>query len=75
MTGPLEPFAVGFAAALRVDGYTARGTTGQLQLMAHLSRWLTKEHLGVASLTGPVIERFVVARRAAGYAQFRSSRA
>jgi integrase/recombinase XerD len=38
VTGPLEPFAVGFAAALRVDGYTARGTIGQPQLMAHLSR-------------------------------------
>ena len=36
VTGPLEPFSVGFAAALRVDGYTARGVTAQLQLMAHL---------------------------------------
>lgn len=75
VTGPLETFAVGFAAVLRVDGYTARGITGQLQLMAHLSRWLAEEQLGVASLTGAVVERFVAARRAAGYAQFRSPRA
>lgn len=75
VTGPLETFAVGFAAVLRVDGYTARGITGQLQLMAHLSRWLAQEQLGVASLTGTVVERFVAARRAAGYAQFRSRRA
>jgi integrase/recombinase XerD len=75
VTGPLEPFVVGFATALRVEGYTARGITGQLQLMAHLSRWLAEEHLGVASLAGPVVERFVAARRAAGYAQFRSPRA
>jgi site-specific recombinase XerD len=75
VTGPLEPFVVGFAAALHVDGYSARGTAGQLQLMAHLSRWLAQEYLGVASLTGAVVERFVVARRGAGYAQFRSPRA
>jgi integrase/recombinase XerD len=43
--------------------------------MAHLSRWLTEEHLGVASLAGPVLERFVAARRAAGYAQFHTPRA
>jgi hypothetical protein len=43
VTSPLEPFAVGFAAVLRVDGYTARGITGQLQLMAHLSRWLAND--------------------------------
>lgn len=74
-TGPLEPFAVGFADALRTSGYTARGISGQLYLMAHLSRWLAEEHLGVASLTGPVVERFMAARRVAGYAQFRSPRA
>lgn len=75
VTGPLEPFAVGLADALRTSGYTARGISGQLYLVAHLSRWLAEEHLGVANLTGPVVERFVVARRAAGYAQFRSPRA
>ncbi len=75
VTGPLEPFAIGLADALRTSGYTARGISGQLYLMAHLSRWLAEDHLGVASLTGPVVERFVVARRAAGYAQFRSPRA
>jgi hypothetical protein len=78
VTVPREPFAVGFAAALRVDGYTARGISGQLYLMAHLSRWLAEEHLGSASLTGPVVERFVVARRALGMPSFvrlgRSSR-
>jgi len=75
VTGPLEQFTDGFATALRLQGYTARGTTGQLYLMAHLSRWLAAECLGVKDLAGTVVERFVAARRAAGYAQFRSPRA
>ena len=75
VTGPLDPFVVGFGAALRAQGYKPRGIAGQLRLMAHLSRWLAEEDLGAPSLTGPVVERFVAARRAAGYAQFRSPRA
>jgi integrase/recombinase XerD len=43
--------------------------------MAHLSRWLDEENLDVASLTGAVVERFMVARRAAGYKQWLSLRA
>lgn len=75
VTGPLEQLTDGFATALRLKGYTERGISGQLYLMAHLSRWLAEERLGVASLTSPVIDRFVAARRADGYAQFRSPRA
>ena len=73
--GPLESFAVGFAAELSVQGYRGQGIGHQLRLMAHLSRWLAEENLEVASLTGAVVERFLVARSAAGYKQWLSSRA
>lgn len=63
-TGPLRPFASGLAAELTELGYTATSATVQLQLAAHLSRWLESQHLGPDDLTGPVIERFLVVRRA-----------
>jgi integrase/recombinase XerD len=75
VTGPLGPFAVGFAAELSVQGYRGQGIGHQLRLVAHLSRWLAEEDLEVASLTGVVVERFMVARRAAGYKQWLSPRA
>src|SRR5687767_10380808 len=62
-TGPLRPFASGLAAELTELGYTATSATVQLQLAAHLSRWLESQHLGPDDLTGPVIERFLVVRR------------
>ena len=36
-------------------------------LAAHLSRWLAAAGLGTAALTGPVVEAYLAARRAAGY--------
>jgi hypothetical protein len=75
VAGPLEPFAVGFAGELGVQGYRPQGVEHQLRLMAHLSRWLAEENLEVAGLTGTVVGRFMVARRAAGYKGWCSSRA
>jgi hypothetical protein len=75
VTGPLELFAVGFAGELSVQGYRGQGMGHQLRLMAHLSRWLAEENLEVASLTGAVAARFMVARRAAGYKGWLSLRA
>src|SRR4051812_41987319 len=64
LSGPLEPFAVGFAAELSRRGYAGDSVVLQLQLMAHLSRWLESERLGVAELrSAALIERFVAARR------------
>jgi integrase/recombinase XerD len=37
-------------------------------LVAHLSRWLESEGVDARSLTSEVVERFLAARRAAGYA-------
>jgi len=44
-------------------GYTSTSATVQLQLAAHLSRWLQARALGPDGLTGPVIAEFLVERR------------
>lgn len=62
-TGPLARFASGFADELAVLGYTTTSATAQMLLAAHLSRWLESQHMGPGDLTGPVIERFLAARR------------
>ena len=67
ISGPLEPFAAGFAAELERLGYRRTPATFQLQFMAHASRWLDRERLGPAGLMGEVVERFLEERRAAGY--------
>jgi site-specific recombinase XerD len=46
-----------------------------MRLTANLSRWLESEGLDAAALTPRVVEEFMAARRAAGYVDFRSSRA
>jgi integrase/recombinase XerD len=64
-TGPLSRFAAGLAEELVRLGYTATSAVGVLQLAAHLSRWLDSEDVGLGDVSGPVIERFLAARRAA----------
>jgi len=63
-TGPLTPFAPGFAEELARLGYTTTSATMQMHLAAHLSRWLEAHDLGPGDLEGPVLERFLAARRA-----------
>lgn len=75
VVGPLEPFAEGFAAELARQGYTVDTMRQQLGLVAHLSRWMAAGGLDVAELAPQVVERYVDARRAAGYRQFRSVKA
>jgi len=64
--GPLEQYAPGFRSWLLGRGYTPLTTVPQLQLMAHVSRWLEREGLTAAGLTGQEAARFLAARRAAG---------
>jgi integrase/recombinase XerD len=64
--GPLEQYAPGFRAWLLDKGYTPLTTVPQLQLMAHVSRWLEREGLTAGGLTGQEAGRFLAARRAAG---------
>jgi site-specific recombinase XerD len=64
VTGPLLPFASGLTAELATLGYTNTSATVQLQLAAHLSRWLESEGIGPANLSAEVLERFLAVRRA-----------
>ena len=75
VSGPLEVFAAGFAAELARVGYRRTPATFQLQLMAHASRWLHGEGFGAGELTSDVVERFLAARRAAGYTNYVTARA
>ena len=65
VSGPLEPFAAGFAEELTRHGYRPRPLVLHLRLMADASRWLTEAHLNVSGLAIQA-ERFLNARRAAG---------
>jgi integrase/recombinase XerD len=73
--GPLEDFAAGFAMELQAVGYRRVPVVFQLQLMAHASRWLEEQGLGAGALTSEEVERFMAARRAAGYANHVTARA
>ena len=74
IAGPLVPFAAGFSGELARLGYTALSARLQLQLMAHVSRWLASERLAAAALTPAAVDRFLAARRAAGYANHRTAK-
>ena len=45
-TGPLTPFASGLSVELAALGYARTSAANQLQLAAHLSRWLGASGLG-----------------------------
>ncbi len=75
VTGPLQQYAPGFVAELARLGYTANSASGQMFVMAHMSRWLAGEGLDAAGLTPRVTERFLAARRAAGYTLYLSPKA
>lgn len=75
VVGPLERFASGFLKRLVSVGYTADSSTFQLRLMAHLSCWLLREDLGLEALSSSEVERFLVARGAAGYTTYLSPKA
>jgi len=59
----LAPFAAGFVVELVGRGYRPRSARGQLELMAHLSRWLAERGLEPGELTQETAERFLAVRR------------
>lgn len=67
-SGPLAPVADSFAGQLAALGYVSSGLAGQLALFAHLDRWLGAAGLGIANLTPEVLDQFLQARAADGYA-------
>ena len=72
VAGPLEPYAAGFAVELERQGYALGVAEKQVGLAAHLSRWLAEAGVEPGGLTVQVAERYASARRAAGYASYRS---
>lgn len=74
VTGPLAGYALGFREELLRIGYSERSARDGVYLLAHLSRWLIEEGLDLASLTAREQERFLAARRNAGYRRPRSAR-
>ncbi len=75
VSGPLESFARGFARSLIQQGYTPTSATFHLRLMAHLSHWLADERLDVQEFCATDVDRFLRARRDAGYTQYLSPKA
>jgi site-specific recombinase XerD len=56
-------------------GFKPSSARLQMQVAAHLSRWLAQAGLGAAALDGPVTDRYLAARRAAGYTAYLTLRA
>lgn len=76
-SGPLEPYAEGFADELARQGYKpVTGIRGQLFLVSHLSRWLAEQDLEPSARNLPeVVEAFFTERRTVGYANYRTAKA
>src|SRR2546426_788618 len=72
---PLQPLATGLASSLVREGYTPNSATSQMHLMAHLSRWLAGEGVEARALRATDVERFLSARRDAGYTHHLSGKA
>lgn len=66
--GPLLSFAEGFGMRLVEQGYTPCSVQFQLQLLAHLSRWMEAGGVEVGELSPAMVERFLAERRQHGYA-------
>ena len=74
VSGPLAEHAEGFRAMLAGRGYAPSSAAGQLQVMAHLSRWLAQQDRPAGDLAPAMVGRFLLARRAAGYRRWLSAR-
>lgn len=66
MTGPLAPFADGYALELRGRGYTPRSVVGELRQVARLSRWLELRGWEAGDLTSGRMEEFLAWQRGVG---------
>lgn len=75
VTGPLAPFAPGFARELSQQGYRRKPVTDQVRLLAHLSRWLVGKGLDSTDLSSSVLEEFLGERRSQAYTLWLSPKA
>jgi integrase/recombinase XerD len=67
LTGPLAPFAAGFARELAGLGYTPLSAANQVRVLAHASRWLEARGLAAGEFTPERAGLFLRDRGAAGY--------
>ncbi len=74
VSGPLAGHAPGFEQWLAAKGFSAQGAWHRVWQFDHLSRWLERERLRPDELTPARLERFLAARRAAGYLTWVSPR-
>lgn len=75
VVGPLQPYVAGFRDELKRLGYRPNAASSQLQLMAHLSRWLEQRRLDLGELNRQRLDEFLVDRRGEGYTMWLSPRA
>src|SRR5215813_6180410 len=75
VTGPLQQYAPGFVTELARLGYKPKAAAFQVQLMAHLSRWMDAGRLEPVGLAPLMAGAFLAARRAEGYVMWLSPRA
>jgi integrase/recombinase XerD len=64
----------GFGEALMAQGYTPLSARSQLELMAHVSRWLAANGLGPEDLSVSRIGEFLISRRDLGHTHLLSPR-
>lgn len=62
-TGPLGPYAAGFAQELVLQGYTVNGGEQHLRFIAHLNRWMLAAGVAVGDVDEAVIDQFLAERR------------
>ena len=70
INGPLEEHVEGFKTELRRLGFTPASVVNQLYLLAHLSRWLETEGIGLQELTVLQVDVFLQERKATYTALF-----
>jgi integrase/recombinase XerD len=70
--GRLAGFAPGLEVELRRLGYTSSPARKHRVMVVGLSCWLDERGLGVADLSGPLVEPFFAARREAGVSNLRT---
>ena len=74
VSGPLAPYASGYGSWLAARGYSRWTISHRLRQLELLSRWLESEKLAAGDLLGVCVERFLLARCAAGYSPWCSAR-
>ena len=74
ITGPLTMHVDSIAGVLLAQGYTWLSARSQLELMAHVSRWLAANDLGAEAFTTVRVAEFLAARRDEGHTHLLSPR-